>query len=98
MSELTDALQRIKTWFEINTPLDYDLNPGIPSFKIETLLKDLPFKLTREVRELYDFFDGGVELFPFWGFYSLEEAIKNYHVWVEVYREDCEPRHQLPLF
>ena len=98
MSELTDALKRIKTWIEINTPFYDNFNPGLTSAKINTLLKDLPFKLTREVRELYEFFDGGVELFPFWEFYSLEEAIKNYHVWVDVYREDCEPRHKLPLF
>ena len=98
MSELTEALKRIKTWIEINTPFYDDFNPGLTSAQIYTLLKDSPFKLTREVRELYEFFDGGVELFPFWGFYSLEEAIKNYYVWVEVYCEDCEPRHQLPLF
>ncbi|MBE9041989.1 hypothetical protein IQ235_14495 [Oscillatoriales cyanobacterium LEGE 11467] len=100
MSELTEALQRIKHWIEVNTPLDNNFNPGLNFACIDTLLKNLPFKIPREVRELYEFFDGGsrVELFPFWGFYSLEEAIKNCHDWVEVYRKNCEPLHQLPLF
>ncbi|MEH2146307.1 hypothetical protein [Nostoc sp.] len=53
MSELTDELDYIWGWLQ-STNLDVDCyNPGLTHQQIDQIVKDLPFKLSDEVYELY---------------------------------------------
>ena len=81
MSELTNALDRILNWFQNNKPSTIDsLQPGLTVEEIEEKAKDLPFRLTQEVYELYQWRNGMVDdgscFFSAFRFLPLEEAIK----------------------
>ena len=81
MSELTNALNRILNWFENNKPSTIEsLQPGLTIEEIEEKAKDLPFRLTQEVYELYQWRNGMIDdgscFFSAFRFIPLEEAIK----------------------
>ncbi|MGB3653290.1 MAG: SMI1/KNR4 family protein, partial [Rivularia sp. (in: cyanobacteria)] len=64
MSNLTEALQRISVWMEkYQTEKDGKkipfLAPGLTFEEIENKLKNLPFKLSEELYELYQWHNGG---------------------------------------
>ena len=62
MSELTNALDRILNWFENNKPSTIEsLQPGLTIEEIEEKAKDLPFRLTQEVYELYQWKNGMID-------------------------------------
>jgi hypothetical protein len=63
MSKLTDKLEYIWSWLE-STNLDFFdcYNPGLTRQQIDEIVKDLPFKLSDEVYELYQWRNGIAEL------------------------------------
>jgi hypothetical protein len=101
MSELTEALKRIKHWLQTNMPSEDCLKPGLTPAQIDAFLGNSPFKLPREVRELYEFCDGDVnevKFFPFLGFYSLKQAVEECNHLSKFYEELALPPYQLPIF
>lgn len=59
MSILIDELQYIFEWLEYTKPGIADCyNPGLTSQQIDRIIKDLPFKLSEEIYELYQWRNG----------------------------------------
>ncbi|MEH2403373.1 SMI1/KNR4 family protein [Nostoc sp.] len=59
MSELTDELQYIWSWLEsLNSDFMDCYNPGLNRQQIDEIIKDLPFKLSEEFYELYQWSNG----------------------------------------
>ncbi|MEH1808631.1 SMI1/KNR4 family protein [Nostoc sp.] len=100
MSLLTDALDRVLNWFEQNDDLDFahfeSLQPGLKYEEIEEKVTDLlPFRLPKEVYELYQWGNGawiGEEIyarfFDDYLFLSLESALKVYCNLTAIEQED----------
>jgi cell wall assembly regulator SMI1 len=100
MSLLTDALDRVLNWFEQNDDLDFahfeSLQPGLKYEEIEEKVTDLlPFRLPKEVYELYQWGNGawiGEEIyarfFDDYVFLSLESALKIYCNLTAILQED----------
>ncbi|MCF4970104.1 SMI1/KNR4 family protein [Nostoc sp. CMAA1605] len=82
MSELTEGLERIHTWFKKNMPERISsLASGLSREEIEQSTRFLPFKLPEEVYELYQWRNGSsgyTFLFENYEFMSLNAAISNY--------------------
>ncbi|MEH1820035.1 MAG: SMI1/KNR4 family protein [Nostoc sp.] len=81
MSQLTDALDRILNWLQQNKPsYASSLQPGLTYEEIEEKVKNLPFRLPREVYELYQWRNGMIdddsEFFSYYRFIPLEEALQ----------------------
>ncbi|MEH2298148.1 MAG: hypothetical protein V7K88_03520 [Nostoc sp.] len=54
MSNIKDALDRIRYWFKKNHPAKIaSLASGLSPFKIDNLFSGLSFKVSEEVREIY---------------------------------------------
>lgn len=96
MSLLTEALERILNWLQQRPYAPAKVfEPGLTDEEIKQRVKDLPFKLPKEVYELYQwrngtyfgeedragFFDGLV-------FLSLEAAINKYEELLGVFQEE----------
>ena len=88
MSLLTDALDRIQNWLQQNKPsYAYSLQPGLAYEEIEEKVKNLPFRLPKEVYELYQWRNGMrtrkgekiAQFFHRYTFLSLEDAIDEYN-------------------
>ena len=90
MSLLTDALEIILNWLQQNKPsYASSLQPGLVYEEIEQKVKNLPFRLPREVYELYQWRNGvciskGEKIAQFfhgytYTFLSLENAIDEYN-------------------
>lgn len=78
MSALTDALDRIQTWLQLNYSSATSFAHPLTYIQIKEMTKELPFKLPREVYELYQWHNGtpvNQGLFPFQKFFPLEEAM-----------------------
>ncbi len=84
---LTDSLNQILEWHrKNNTPAARLLQPGLGEDEILGLLKDVPFQVSRELVELYQWRNGtaiGEEgddpsLFEIHRFLPLEEALANF--------------------
>jgi hypothetical protein len=99
MSDLVKALKFINKWVDKHMP-DHPamMSEGLTSRVIEEKVKKLPFQLSIEIKELYQWRNGGKK--PFiphpdgWdiaSFFSLEEAIKAANDWDET-------EHLFPLF
>lgn len=90
MSALTDALDRILSWLEEHEDLDFarfeSLQPGLTYEEIEEKVADLlPFRLPKEVYELYQWGNGAWYDEEYWArffhnrtFLSLESALDMY--------------------
>ncbi len=81
MSELTNALNIILNWFQNNKPSTIkSLQPGLTIEEIESKVKDLPFRLTEEVIELYQWRNGMIDdgscFFRYYRFLPLEETLE----------------------
>ncbi|MGB6295960.1 MAG: hypothetical protein WBF90_07210 [Rivularia sp. (in: cyanobacteria)] len=81
MSELTKALNRILNWFQHNKPSTIEsLQPGLTIEEIEEKVKDLPFRLTQEVYQLYQWRNGMIDdgscFFRYYRFLPLEDALE----------------------
>ncbi|QLE44261.1 SMI1/KNR4 family protein [Nostoc sp. C052] len=88
MSQLTDALDIILNWLQQNKPsYAYSLQPGLAYEEIEEKVKNLPFRLPKEVYELYQWRNGMcilkgekiAQFFHGYTFLSLEDAIDEYN-------------------
>ena len=102
MSELTNALNIILNWFQYNKPSIVDaLQPGLTIEEIEEKVKDLPFRLTQEVYELYQWRNGMIDdgscFFTAFRFFSLEEAIEESQIMKEAWGLSL-PFGWFPLF
>ena len=59
MSKLLEELAYIFEWMEYTVPdLSEHYNPGLTREQIDKMVKDLPFKLSEEVYELYQWRNG----------------------------------------
>lgn len=83
MSELMQALNRILD--QRPDCISY-LQPGLTYDEIEEKVKDLPFRLPKEVYELYQWRNGltindsKIEFFPGYQFLPLEEVLKERYI------------------
>ncbi|MEH1934323.1 MAG: hypothetical protein V7L14_11495 [Nostoc sp.] len=99
MSLLTDALDRILNWLQQKKPFyASSLQPGLVYEEIEEKVKSLPFRLPREVYELYQWRNGMccigkgekiAQFFHGYTFLSLENAIDQYNQLMELW-DDAE--------
>ena len=91
---LTNALERILNWLQQNLLSEYIsvevLEPGLTYEEIEERVADLPFCLSQEVYELYQWRNGTCydeeELARFFhgrAFLSLESALEKYEELIE---------------
>lgn len=90
MSELTNALNRILNWFENNKPsIIESLQPGLSIEEIDEKVKDLPFRLTQEVYELYQWRNGMIDdgscFFKYYRFLPLEETLEESNLFEEAW-------------
>lgn len=83
MSVITEALERFEYWLWQNHPdIAGSLNPGLTIEEINDMAKALPFSLSREIKELYQWRNGSPGIFGTLdysdeglGFVSLDRAI-----------------------
>lgn len=94
MLQLTNALEKIQSWIQNNEERNYIfLNSGLDFNEIEAKINLLPFQLSQEVQQLYNWHngmsEGSHESFAFVGmdFYDLERSIEAYH---ELISEEIE--------
>lgn len=82
MSELTEGLDRIYSWFSEKVPERISqIVPGILFEEIDEKAKELPFTLPNELYELYQWRNGSSEyefLFESYEFMSLGQAVREY--------------------
>ncbi|NJM46226.1 MAG: SMI1/KNR4 family protein [Alkalinema sp. RU_4_3] len=92
MSQLLEMLNRIDSWVEKNAEFESDMRPGLTLEQIEEKLVGLPYKMPREIIELYTWRNGarnGSFLpdpdgeYGIQEFYSLGEAISVAADWDE---------------
>ncbi len=63
MSELLDELEYILDWLQSSNLEFFDCyNPGLTRQQIDEITKDLPFRLSKEVYELYQWRNGTADL------------------------------------
>jgi hypothetical protein len=96
LSSLTEALNRIWNWLEKNCSHQISfLQLGLSEIEIEKFLTDLPFKLSTEVRELYQWKNGTIVgddpwefcwAFEYWVFFPLEVVIGGYRERIKSYQ------------
>ena len=90
MNILQDSLEKILVWQERNRP-EYaaKFQPGLTEEEIEEKLKDIPFRLPKEVYQLYQWRNGSIfdYFLPGAGFIflPLERAIEQYEANAEVH-------------
>lgn len=87
MSALTDALEQIEYWLWQNYPdVAASLPPGLTLEEINGITEVLPFKISREIQELYEWHNGSGRFNLFASVYdsneglvfsSLEKAVDN---------------------
>ncbi|BDA66881.1 hypothetical protein CAL7716_010470 [Calothrix sp. PCC 7716] len=87
MSLLTEALDRIETWFVRNQPkFALGLQPGLTRAEINEIVKDFQFQLPQELYEFYEWHNGCNsygDLIPDYDkFFSLQYALTNYESWL----------------
>lgn len=101
MSALTEALERIFNWLKQHPSDKYAsvevLEPGLTYEEIEERVTELPFRLPKEVYELYQWRNGtcyGEEdfagFFDGLAFISLESALQKYNELIEYANEWAE--------
>ncbi len=108
MTELTQSLDRILAWLQQNDPKSASgFRPGLSSEEISIKLQQLPFKVSREVQELYQWRNGDTKCsraFVFHWLLPLEHALEisqehvNSEVLIDLRLECDEPHYLFPLF
>jgi hypothetical protein len=107
MSALTDALNRIMEWLQQNSPTcALGFLPGLSPEEIEKKLSELPFCVSREVYELYQWSNGnnnGCGVFVYHDLLDLETALTdsqgiNDSCWLEAREEDGDPKYLFLIF
>jgi hypothetical protein len=110
MSELTNALDRIKTWLTNNCPLLAEsITPGLNPQEIQAIIETIPFSLPQEIRELYQWSRGHNEetltnyahVFYGMNLCSLDRAIKIFPTFDDEF-EECSRKYMrkqlFPIF
>jgi cell wall assembly regulator SMI1 len=93
--QLSQALERIWNWFQVNAPVMLTfLQPGLTYGHIDAQ-QDLPFRVPEEVYQLYQWHNGSsaeqyIEFLPHYRFLSLEDGIAQYQMTVEIWRDVSE--------
>lgn len=95
MSALKETLDRIRYWFQENhPPRIVSLTSGLSSSQINAVLSTLPFQVSKEVKELYEWSNGYPNDYPLntWIFdrmslLNLDSAVQQAQTWAE---ESCE--------
>jgi hypothetical protein len=78
MSVITQSLEKIVNWLQVNYPESvYGLPPGLSDSEIKELTQSLSLNLPSAVREIYHFCNGSLELTPSFVLDPLELAIEN---------------------
>ena len=78
MSVITQSLEKIVNWLQINDPESVSgLRPGLSDPEIEELIQAPSLILPSTVREIYHFCNGSLELTPSFVLDPLELAIEN---------------------
>jgi hypothetical protein len=107
MSKLTEGLERIYSRFEAHEPhRAHSLQPPLSKEEIEIAFQDLPFPVSPEIYELYQWRDGSSWerfLFQQYDFMSLSHAIREYQGWLKQIQQDHPDvaglfQFRLPLF
>lgn len=109
MSALTEALERILRWMmHHNQELASSLQPGLTYKEIADKVKDLPFFLSKEVYELYQWRNGDGQwsaykdgLLLHYSFLPLEAALAEYSNWIKLNAEldyEAWSQYWLPIF
>lgn len=94
--QLSQVLERIWNWFQVNAPVMLTfLQPGLTRGQIDAQVQDLPFQLPEEVYQLYQWHNGSsaeqyIEFLPQYRFLSLEDAIAQYQMTVEIWGDVSE--------
>ncbi|HEY9860623.1 MAG TPA: SMI1/KNR4 family protein [Candidatus Obscuribacterales bacterium] len=105
MSALTDALDRILRWLQQHSPNAVSgFAPGLPLVEIEAKLSQLPFRVSQEVYELYQWRNGNPYdgAFVYHRLLDLEGALEyaaviNESYWLEVREQDGTPQYLFPV-
>jgi hypothetical protein len=103
---LTNALNEIMGWLQENSPdCASQFQLGLPLEMIEEKLAQLPFRVSEEVYELYQWRNGNpyCGVFVYHRLLELDEALEvsqgiNDAYWLEVRTEDGDPTYLLPVF
>jgi hypothetical protein len=108
MSELTNGLDRIYSRLRTQVPHRVSsMKPGLSRSEINEMVQVLPFNIPSEVRELYQWHDGGSDcwnfLFENYEFPSLKSAIYLYQEELKQVQQDYPEvaklfQFRLPLF
>lgn len=106
MSPLTDALNRITGWLQENSPdCVSGFQPGLSFEAIEEKLAQLPFCVSEEVYELYQWRNGNpyCGAFVYHRLLDLDTALEycqgmNDAYWLEVRTADGDPTYLFPVF
>ncbi|MEH2239237.1 HEAT repeat domain-containing protein [Nostoc sp.] len=95
MSDIKDALERIHYWFKKNHPAKIaSLASGLSPLEIDNVLSSLSFKVSKEVRKIYEWSNGYSRydcaddwIFDYMFLLSLDSAVKEAQTWVEEHEE-----------
>jgi hypothetical protein len=107
MSTLIHSLDRILTWLTHHHPnLGTSFLPGLSRAELEAYLETLPFQVSQEVYDLYQWRGGTVGeqgLFVYHWFHTLSEIeevedILNDPEWINLREEQGQPLYLFPLF
>lgn len=107
MSALTDALNRIMEWLQQNSPTCASgFLPGLSPEEIEQKLGELPFCVSCEVYELYQWRNGankGCGVFVYHHLLDLETALRdsqgiNDSFWLETREGNGDPKYLFLIF
>ncbi|MEG4225458.1 hypothetical protein QUA35_05595 [Microcoleus sp. N9_B2] len=107
MSALTDALNRIMEWLQQNSPICASgFQPGLSPEEVEEKLGEIPFCVSREVHELYQWCNGTNDrcgVFVYHYLLDLDTALQysqgfNDSYWLEVRERDGDPLHLFLIF
>lgn len=107
MSTLIPSLERILTWLTHHKPdLGTSFLPGLSRAELDSYLQTLPFHVSQEVYDLYQWRGGTVGeqgLFVYHWFYTLSEIkeveeILNDPDWMDLREEQGHPLYLFPLF
>jgi cell wall assembly regulator SMI1 len=99
MSPLIETLKRIISFLERSHPImvgiAQSLQPGLSQEDITSKLEDFPYTLPNEVIEIYQWRNGqrgnySDGLAPYYRFLSLEDALREYRILVELAMEFAE--------
>lgn len=103
MSALTDALNRIMEWLQQNSPI---CASGLSPEEVEEKLGELPFCVSREVHELYQWRNGANNecgVFVYHYLLNIDTALQysqgfNDSYWLEVRQRDGNPLYLFLIF